>query len=38
VPHFQPLEAGLLLLSERVRASFDPDGLFNPGRMLPRGH
>jgi glycolate oxidase FAD binding subunit len=38
VPPFQPLEDGLLQLSERVRASFDPDGLFNPGRMLPRGH
>ncbi len=30
---FQPLEAGLALLGERVRQRFDPRGMFNPGRL-----
>lgn len=30
---FQPQPAALAALSARVKASFDPDGLFNPGRM-----
>lgn len=29
---FQPLEGALLTLHQRVKAAFDPDGLFNPGR------
>lgn len=33
---FQPLPAPLAALSERVRAQFDPEGVFNPGRMYPR--
>jgi glycolate oxidase FAD binding subunit len=30
---FEPLDAGLAALHERVRASFDPHALFNRGRM-----
>jgi FAD/FMN-containing dehydrogenase len=30
---FAPQEAGVAALAERVRAQFDPMGLFNPGRM-----
>lgn len=30
---FQPLTAPLAALSRSVKASFDPDGLINPGRM-----
>jgi glycolate oxidase FAD binding subunit len=30
---FQPQEPALAALSARVKASFDPEGLFNPGRM-----
>lgn len=30
---FQPLAPGVAALSERVRAQFDPQGIFNPGRM-----
>lgn len=33
VPPFQPQAQGLAALSERVRCQFDPQGLFNPGRM-----
>ena len=29
----QPLAEGLALLTRRVKERFDPDGLFNPGRM-----
>lgn len=29
---FQPLEGALLTLHQRVKAAFDPAGLFNPGR------
>jgi glycolate oxidase FAD binding subunit len=32
---FQPLEAGLEKLSRRLKASFDPAGILNPGRMYP---
>lgn len=34
VPPFQPQPAALAALSARVKAAFDPDGLFNPGRMV----
>jgi glycolate oxidase FAD binding subunit len=34
VPVFQPLPPALAALSVRVRESFDPKGLFNPGRMI----
>ncbi len=30
---FQPLEAGLDRLSRKLKASFDPAGILNPGRM-----
>ncbi len=30
---FQPLEAGLERLSRKLKASFDPAGILNPGRM-----
>jgi glycolate oxidase FAD binding subunit len=30
---FQPEEAGVAALSKRVKESFDPQGLLNPGRM-----
>ncbi len=30
---FQPLPDGLMALSRSVKASFDPQGLFNPGRL-----
>ena len=33
VPVFQPPGAALAALSARVKESFDPRGLFNPGRM-----
>jgi glycolate dehydrogenase FAD-binding subunit len=33
VPVFQPLSPALAALSARVKESFDPKGLFNPGRM-----
>lgn len=34
VPVFQPLDPGLALLSERVKDSFDPCRILNPGRMV----
>ena len=33
VPVFQPQSAALIALAARVKESFDPKGLFNPGRM-----
>ena len=33
VPVFQPQSAALVALAARVKESFDPKGLFNPGRM-----
>ncbi|SKA36726.1 glycolate oxidase FAD binding subunit [Enhydrobacter aerosaccus] len=33
VPVFQPQSAALLALAQRVKDSFDPKGLFNPGRL-----
>ena len=33
VPVFQPQSPALASLSRRVKESFDPKGLFNPGRM-----
>ena len=32
---FQPLPAALMLLHKRLKASFDPAGIFNPGVMYP---
>ncbi len=34
VPVFQPQEPALAALSARVKASFDPRGILNPGRMV----
>ncbi len=33
VPVFNPLEPGLMALTRSVKASLDPQGLFNPGAM-----
>jgi glycolate oxidase FAD binding subunit len=33
VPVFQPQSPALAALAHRVKESFDPKGLFNPGRM-----
>jgi glycolate oxidase FAD binding subunit len=30
---FQPLPAGLMRIHKRLKQAFDPDGLFNPGRI-----
>jgi glycolate oxidase FAD binding subunit len=30
---FQPQSPALAALAQRVKESFDPKGLFNPGRM-----
>lgn len=35
VPVFQPLADGVMRLSARVKESFDPLGIFNPGRLHP---
>jgi glycolate oxidase FAD binding subunit len=32
-PRFQPLDPGVARLTARIKAQFDPLGLFNPGRM-----
>jgi glycolate oxidase FAD binding subunit len=32
-PVFQPQPSALAALSARVKESFDPKGLFNPGRL-----
>ena len=37
VPVFQPLAAPLAVLAARVKASFDPDRLLNPGHMVADG-
>jgi len=34
-PVFQPRPAAQMAVEERVRQSFDPDNLLNPGRMAP---
>jgi len=35
IPVFQPPEPGLAALLRRVKESFDPKGILNPGRMYP---
>ena len=32
---FQPLEPALATIHRRLKASFDPEGIFNRGRMYP---
>jgi len=32
---FQPLPPGMLALHRRLKAAFDPHGIFNPGRLHP---
>jgi len=32
---FHPLPAALLEIHKRLKRSFDPEGIFNPGRLLP---
>ena len=32
---FQPLPQGLLTLHRRLKQAFDPEGIFNPGRLYP---
>ena len=38
VPVFQPQPPAIAALSERIRAAFDPAGVFNPGRMVFDGN
>jgi len=33
VPVFQPLDAGVMALQARIKASFDPEAILNPARM-----
>ena len=35
VPCFQPLPAAMLKLQRNIKSSFDPAGIFNPGRIYP---
>jgi glycolate oxidase FAD binding subunit len=34
-PAFEPLPQALLAIHRRLKAGFDPQGLFNPGRLVP---
>ena len=36
VPAFQPLEPAVARINSRLKAEFDPAGIFNPGRMVPQ--
>ena len=36
-PAFQTLEPVLARLNARLKAEFDPAGIFNPGRLVPVG-
>lgn len=35
VPRFQPLAPPMLKLQRNIKSSFDPAGIFNPGRIYP---
>lgn len=35
VPVFQPLPPAMLTLQRNIKSSFDPAGIFNPGRIYP---
>ena len=35
MPVFQPLNAGLLKIHQQLKHAFDPENIFNPGRMYP---
>ena len=32
---FSPLAPAILTLHRRLKAEFDPNGIFNPGRLVP---
>jgi glycolate oxidase FAD binding subunit len=34
-PTFEPLAPAALAIHRRLKAAFDPDGIFNPGRLVP---
>ena len=34
-PVFEPLSPALLAIHRRLKAGFDPQGIFNPGRLVP---
>ena len=36
VPAFQPLEPTVARINSRLKAEFDPAGIFNPGKMVPQ--
>ena len=33
---FHPVAAGLAMITQRLKNEFDPQGLFNPGRLIPK--
>ena len=33
--YFQALSPALMAIHQRIKASFDPKGIFNPGRLYP---
>ena len=33
---FTPLPEALLAINQRLKQSFDPSGIFNPGRLYPK--
>jgi glycolate oxidase FAD binding subunit len=35
IPAFQPLAPAVARISARLKAEFDPAGIFNPGRLIP---
>jgi glycolate oxidase FAD binding subunit len=35
VPRFHPLAAAMLTLQRNLKSSFDPAGIFNPGKIYP---
>ena len=35
VPRFHPLAAAMLRLQRNIKSSFDPAGIFNPGKLYP---
>jgi glycolate oxidase FAD binding subunit len=35
VPVFEPQPAPVMALTRRLKETFDPEGILNPGRMYP---